>query len=224
MSEAQARVCAAVLLLECPGAHPEGTEYTSTQLGEYFKIEPGGIRAAKQIWKDDGMQRKTTIDLFKTGFYAWPTTPAAAPAALELAQVVPNPSSPDRHVEAWREARAWTRAGESVDAVAQDVATRWDVSFSRSKAYEAKNPGSTTPKRPGGAPRIAAELEQALATMVMQLNTMDFTVFKQDVKGAADTMIKGTAFTLLCDCLGSINMHRARQHRGCDKYHSRIPR
>ena len=66
------------------------------------------------------------------------------------------------------------------------------------------------------------ELEQALATMVMQLNTMDFTVFKQDVKGAADTMIKGTAFTLLCDCLGSINMHRARQHRGCDKYHSRI--
>ena len=91
MSEAQARVCAAVLLLECPGAHPEGTEYTSTQLGEYFKIEPGGIRAAKQIWKDDGMQRKTTIDLFKTGFYAWPTTPAAAPAALELAQVVPNP-------------------------------------------------------------------------------------------------------------------------------------
>ena len=70
MSEAQARVCAAVLLLECPGAHPEGTEYTSTQLGEYFKIEPGGIRAAKQIWKDDGMQRKTTINLFKTGFYA----------------------------------------------------------------------------------------------------------------------------------------------------------
>ena len=65
MSEAQARVCAAVLLLECPGEHPEGTEYSSKQLGEYFKIEPDGIRAAKRIWKDDGMQRKTTIDLFK---------------------------------------------------------------------------------------------------------------------------------------------------------------
>jgi hypothetical protein len=189
--------------------------------GAYFKIEPDGIRAAKRTWKDDCMQCKTTINLFKTGFYAWPTTPAAAPAAVELAQMVPNLSSPDRHVEAWREARARTRAGESAGAVAQDVATRWDVSFSRSKAYKAKKLGSTTPKRPGGAPRIAAELEQALATMVEQLNTMDFTVFKEDVKGAADAMINGTAFEQYY-LSGSKNMHRAPQHRGCDNNHSRI--
>ena len=150
MSAAQARVCAAVLLLECPGEHPEGTEYSSKQLGEYFKIEPDGIRAAKRIWKDDGMQRKTTIDLFKTGFYAWPTTPAAAPAAVELAQVVPNLSSPDRHVEAWREARTRTRAGESVAAVAQDVATRWDVSFSRSKACGRRSASSLSRRSPSG--------------------------------------------------------------------------
>ena len=184
MTEAQARVCAAVLLLECPGAHPDGTEYNSTQLGEYFKIEPDGIRAAKRTWKDDGLQRKTTINLFKSGFYAWPTIPAAAPAAVELAQVEPTISSPARHVEAWREARTRTRAGESADAVAQSVAARWNVPFSRSKAYEAKKPGSKTPKRPSKPVRIDAELEQALATMIEQLNTMDFTVFTEDVKGA----------------------------------------
>ena len=116
---------------------------------------------------------------------------------MELAQVELNLSSPARHVEAWREARARTRAGESAGAVAQDVATRWNVSFSRSKAYVAKKPGSKTPRRPGGAPRIDAELEQALATMVEQLNTMDFTAFTEDVEGAADAMINGTAFEQL---------------------------
>ena len=87
--------------------------------------------------------------------------------------------------------------GTCAGAVAQDVATRWNVSFSRSKAYVAKKPGSKTPRRPGGAPRIDAELEQALATMVEQLNTMDFTAFTEDVKGAADAMINRTAFEQL---------------------------
>ena len=58
--------------------------------------------------------------------------------------------------------------------------------------------------------------------MIEQLNSMNFTVFKEDVKGAANAMISGTAYGQHFSKGVTNKWYRAHQHCGCDKYHSRI--
>ena len=195
-----ARACAAALLLECPDAHPDGLVYTAKQLGEYFSVEGDSIRQVKHRMGKNLVWRAQTIGLFKTGFYAWPPAKAATPAAEELPDV-PEETEPDaRHAGAWREARDRTRCGENPGDVAGDVASRWGVPFSRTKAYAAKKPGSVTPQRPGGSPPLGKELEGALSTMVKQLNERWLRLLPRAARAAREVLQSAAVIVCAMAC------------------------
>lgn len=195
-----ARACAAALLLECPDAHPDGLVYTAKQLGEYFSVEGDSIRQVKHRMGKNLVWRAQTIGLFKTGFYAWPPAKAATPAAEELPDV-PEETEPDaRHAGAWREARDRTRCGENPGDVAGDVASRWGVPFSRTKAYAAKKPGSVTPQRPGGSPPLGKELEGALSTMVKQLNERWLRLLPRAARAASEVLQSAAVIVCAMAC------------------------